>query len=103
MSRITRRGFVQQSAALGLGLTVPLGGETLAANDKITVACIGVRGRGNSVMHSFADEPDCEVTHICDVNRAVRDQRGSEMKQKTGRMPELVNDYRTLLDNKSVD
>ena len=52
MTRSTRRGFVQQSAALTLGLTTGLTGKTLAANDKISVACIGVRGRGNSVMHS---------------------------------------------------
>src|SRR5688572_10373240 len=87
MSTTTRRAFVQQSAALGLGLTASLSGKAFAANEKISVACIGVRGRGNSVMHSFADEPDCEVTHICDVNKVVRDQRGAEMKEKTGRMP----------------
>jgi predicted dehydrogenase len=54
-------------------------------------------------MRSFADEPDCEITHICDVNQAVREQRGAEMKERTGRAPKLVNDYRTLLDDKSVD
>ena len=103
MSRSTRRRFLQQSAALGLGVTAGLSGRAFAANDKISIACIGVRGRGNSVMHSFAAEPDCEITHICDVNEPVRRQRGAEMKQKTGRMPKLVNDYRTLLDDKSVD
>jgi predicted dehydrogenase len=103
MTGTTRRGFVQQSAALGLGLTSSIAARAVAANDKIAVACIGVRGRGNSVMHSLAAEPDCEVTHLCDVNRDVREQRGAEMKEKTGRRPELVNDYRTLLDDKSVD
>ena len=103
MPRSTRRRFLQQSAALGLGVTAGLSGRAFAANDKISIACIGVRGRGNSVMHSFAAEPDCEITHICDVNEPVRRQRGAEMKQKTGRMPKLVNDYRTLLDDKSVD
>jgi len=103
MSRTTRRGFVQQSAALGLGLTAGLGGKAFAANDKITIACIGVRGRGNSVMRSFAAEPDCAVTHICDVNETTRRQRGEQMKQETGLMPNLVNDYRTLLDDESVD
>ena len=95
MSGITRRGFVKQSTVLGLGLSAGLSSEAFAANDKINVACIGVRGRGNSVMHSFAAEPDCDITHICDVREPVRRQRGSEMKQKTGRMPKLVNDYRT--------
>ena len=103
MSDATRRAFLQQSAALGLGLTAGLAGKAVAANDKITVACIGVRGRGNTVMQSFAAEPDCVVTHICDVNEAIRRKRGEEMKQRTGRMPKLVNDYRTLLDDKSVD
>jgi predicted dehydrogenase len=105
MSRSTRRSFVQQSATLGIGLGLATGlcGRALAANDKISVACIGVRGRGNSVMHTFAAEPDCEVTHICDVRETVRQQRGTEMKAMTGRMPKLVNDYRTLLNDKSVD
>ncbi len=105
MSRTTRRCFIQQSATLGisLGLATGAGGRELAANDKISVACIGVRGRGNSVMHSFAAEPDCDVTHICDVRETVRQQRGAEMKAMTGRMPKLVNDYRTLLNDKSVD
>jgi len=103
MSRTTRRSFLQQSAALGLGLNAVNAARTFAANDKISVACIGVRGRGNSVMHSFAAEPDCEVTHICDVREPVRRQRGAEMKQKYGRQPKLVNDYRTLLHDKSID
>jgi predicted dehydrogenase len=105
MSRGSRRAFLQQSAAIGIGvgLSAGLSGRVFGANDKIHVACIGVRGRGNSVMHSFADEPDCVVTHICDVNESVRHQRGEEMKQKTGIAPNLVNDFRTLLDDKSID
>jgi predicted dehydrogenase len=103
MSRANRRDFLQRSAALSLGLTAGLAGKAVAANDKISVVCIGVRGRGNTVMRSFAAEPDCVITHICDVNESVRQQRGEEMKQRTGRMPKLVNDYRTLLDDKSVD
>ena len=79
MSRSTRRRFVQQSATLGIGLGLApgLSGRALAANDKISVACIGVRGRGNSVMRTFATEPDCEITHICDVRETVRQQRGA--------------------------
>jgi len=103
MSRTTRRGFVQQSAVLGIGLAAGLNGRAFAANDKISVACIGVRGRGNSVMQSFAAEPDCEITHICDVRQGIREQRGAEIKQRTGKMPKLVNDYRTLLNDKSID
>src|SRR5687768_17168370 len=105
MSAESRRTFLQQTAALGIGVGLSAGSSSraFAANDKIRVACIGVRGRGNSVMHSFAAEPDCVVSHICDVNEPVRRQRGEEMKQKTGVMPKLVNDFRDLLDDKSID
>ena len=54
------------------------------------MACIGIRGRGNSVMNSFIAEPDCEVTHLCDVRDAVLTQRGAEVKAKTVKMPKLV-------------
>lgn len=104
MSRTNRRSFLQQSTALGLGFAAAgFTGKAFAANDKISVACIGVRGRGNSVMTSFAAEPDCQITHICDVRASVREQRGAEIKQKTGHAPKLVNDYRTLLNDKSID
>jgi predicted dehydrogenase len=104
ISRTDRRDFLKTSAALGLGVAAGLRGhKAYAANEKISVACIGVRGRGNSVMHSFAAEPDCEITHICDVRESVRNQRGAEMKERTGRQPKLVNDYRELLDDKSID
>src|SRR3954466_7489206 len=103
MFSTTRRGFVRQSAAVWLGLTVAQGGKAIAANDKIRLACIGVRGRGNSVMNTFAAEADCEITHICDVNQSVRERRAAEMKEKTGRLPAAVNDYHTLLDDRSID
>ncbi|MDQ3622494.1 MAG: Gfo/Idh/MocA family oxidoreductase [Verrucomicrobiota bacterium] len=48
-------------------------------------------------------EPDCEITHLCDVREAVLTQRGAEVKEKTGRMPKLVKDYRELLDDPTVD
>ena len=104
MSLQNRRRFIQQSAALGIGVaTAGICRQAVAANDKIRVACIGVRGRGNSVMRSFAAESDCEISHICDVRESVRQQRGAELKAKTGRMPKLVNDYRTLLHDQSID
>ena len=103
MSGHNRRGFFQQSAALGAGIGLGLTGKAVAANDKINVACIGVRGRGNSVMNSFASEADCHISHICDVRKSVREQRGAQIKEKTGHMPRLVNDYRTLLNDKSID
>jgi predicted dehydrogenase len=105
MNDCSRRAFLRQTAVLGMGagLFGIANKRTYAANDKISVACIGVRGRGNSVMHSFASEPDCIVTHICDVNEPIRRQRGAEMKEKFGVEPKLVNDFHDLLGDSSID
>jgi predicted dehydrogenase len=105
MSQNTRRDFLKHSAAAGaaVGLATAGSAKAVAANEKIHVACIGVRGRGLSVMQSFADEPDCVVTHICDINEAVRRKRGEEMKQRTGVAAKLVNDFHDLLADESID
>ena len=99
---LSRRNFLKTA---GAALVVASAPAVIAArpNSKIGVACIGVRGRGNSVMQSFLVEPDCEITHLCDIRDAVREQRGAEVKQKTGRMPKLVKDYRDLLNDPTVD
>ncbi len=98
----TRRNFLKSAGAVSAAISTP---RLISANpnEKISVACIGVRGRGNSVMHSFAKEPDCAITHICDVRSDVRDQRGKEMKERSGLAPKLVRDYRELLDDPSID
>ncbi|MBL8850979.1 MAG: Gfo/Idh/MocA family oxidoreductase [Planctomycetaceae bacterium] len=105
MPQHSRRAFLQQSAALGIGvgLNAALPARAVAANDKIRMACIGVRGRGFGVMQAFAAHPDCDITHICDVNESVRLERGDQMKDITGTKPKLVNDFRELLEDDSVD
>jgi len=105
MSVHSRRAFLQQSAALGIGAGLGAGftNRAVAANDKIRMACIGVRGRGFGVMQAFADQSDCDITHICDVNESVRLERGDQMKDITGTKPKLVNDFRELLEDDSVD
>ena len=101
-SPATRRAFLKTSSAFATA-SVLAPARAISPNAKISVACIGIRGRGNSVMHSFIAEPDCEVTHLCDVRESVLTQRGAEVKAKTGRMPKLVKDYRELLSDPSID
>lgn len=105
MTQHSRRSFLQQSAVLGIGagLSSALANRAVAANDKIRMACIGVRGRGFGVMRDFAAHPDCDITHICDVNESVRNERGAQMKEKTGLASKLVTDFRELLDDDSID
>ena len=82
---LTRRSLIRTGGVLAA--TSVASARGFSANEKISVACIGIRGRGNSVMGSFLAEPDCEVTHLCDVREEVLTKRGEEVKAKSGRMP----------------
>ncbi len=75
----------------------------VSANDKINAAVIGVRGQGGNLLLNFAAQPDVNLTHICDLDTSVRERRGKEILDKTGKLPKLVVDYRSVLDDKSVD
>jgi predicted dehydrogenase len=101
MAQHSRRRFLQLSAA-GL-VTLGFGGRAVAANDKFGVACVGVKGQGGALLHAFAAQPDVTITHICDIDETVRTRRGQEIKDKTGTTPKLVADYRTVLNDKSID
>ncbi len=78
--------------------------DKVAPNDQISVAVIGVNGRGASHLSAFAKARDTVVTHICDVDEAVGYRKCEDTaKLQGGRKPELVTDLRKLLDDKSID
>jgi predicted dehydrogenase len=105
MTHPHRRRFLRDSTLAGLGLSLgltPLQGR-VAPSDRIRVACIGVRGQGGRLLHTFASQPDVVITHICDIDESVRVRRGKEIELKTREKPKLLEDYRVLLDDKGVD
>jgi predicted dehydrogenase len=95
---INRRTFIAASAALAGSLSA----RAVPPSERIRVAVMGLRGRGNSLLHAFAAQKDVDVTHLCDVDRKVLEQRAGELEKK-GLKPALVKDYRTILDLKDVD
>ncbi len=74
MSRgTTRRQFLARSAAVvAAPLVVPasvLGkGKDVAPSERITMACIGVGGRGGSNLNTFKGNKKVQIVAICDVD-----------------------------------
>lgn len=101
-----RRTFLQGSAA-----TVGLAASTSALgapgsdspNEKITLCVMGVRGRGGSLLNTFASQRDVDIKYVCDLDLSVLRSRVEQVKDKTGKRPEAIKDYRDALDDKSVD
>lgn len=97
-----RRSFVSATAALAA--TSILSNSTQAApNDRITVAAIGIRGRGGSVLKSFATRSNVDVKYLIDVDESVLSSRSNQMKDLTGKQPKTAKDFRVALDDPTVD
>jgi predicted dehydrogenase len=95
MTPITRRDFLVTSAALAAAQAVP-------PSERINVAVVGMRGQGNSLLRTFAAQKDVVITHLCDLDPKVLEQRAGELEKSNGFKPKLHKDYRELLDDKEL-
>jgi len=112
MGKRTRRQFLEDSmfataAAVAAGSSTQLlADETQSSspNERLSVAVMGVRGRGGSHLGAFAGRKDTEVTYVCDADREVGMKRTAEVsKRQGGRAPKFEEDIRKVLEDPSVD
>lgn len=104
MSRLSRRRFVQNTAATAAGLSAaPALLRAQGANDKIGVAVIGVNSRGNSHINGFLEDPRSEIVALVDVDTKVGNKRCDQVAEKQGMRPRLIKDMREAFDDKSID
>ena len=82
---IRRRAFLKRVAIGGMaGAAGPMVCSALAnrdsipANDKITIGCIGVGGMGTYNMKNFLGLPECRIVAVCDAY-ADRRQRAKDL------------------------
>src|SRR4051794_38185972 len=117
MRPLNRREFLHDSAAVAAALAgaaailEPLqAAEAEAtptkkgdANDRLSVAVIGVHGRGMSHVHGFANKNNCEVTVVCDCDSGVIGPAMKAVEKAQGKAPRYEQDLRKLMDDKSID
>ncbi len=95
---MNRRDFLAATSAIALA------SPAVAANDKVNLAVIGIRGQGRHLAGSFAGLPDVNIVHLCDVDDRVYANCAKAVEQGSGRpAAKLVKDLRRVLDDKSVD
>ncbi|HEX2476030.1 MAG TPA: Gfo/Idh/MocA family oxidoreductase [Lacipirellulaceae bacterium] len=97
MSRIHRRTFLQQSAALGAGLAIsPVRAQNI--NEKLNIGFIGLGGRGNELLKQFGKLADVRIAALCDPDQKLLDEAG---KKHSG--ANKYADLRKLLEDRDVD
>jgi len=102
MTDVTRRGFLATTAAAG-AMAATEGLAKAAPSERVNVCVIGIRGRGNGLGRGFAELPNAQVTHICDVNESLLDPFAQQISEIQKSEPKRLTDLRRALDDKSID
>lgn len=74
-----------------------------APSDRITIALMGVRGRGRSLTSAFCAQPDVNVAYVCDIDETVVEPAYKSIEESGRKRPPLIADLRRALDDKAVD
>ncbi|ACU03906.1 MULTISPECIES: Gfo/Idh/MocA family protein [Pedobacter] len=108
----TRRHFIK-NAVTGVA-TISLGGilpgfsaksyaSIIGANDRIRVAMMGVNARGLALADNFSQQPNCEISYVCDVDSRAADKCMAVVEKNQHKRPKAEPDFRRALEKKEVD
>ena len=105
----SRRDFLKSGSMAAALVAIPgslhaLGvqGRVLGANDRVRVAIVGLRGRGENHITGYGALPNVEIAALCDIDDSVMSQRLAQVR-KMGFQPKTYTDVRKLVDDKSID
>ncbi|WP_437186664.1 Gfo/Idh/MocA family protein [Planctomicrobium sp. SH668] len=108
---LTRRYFLQAAAAATAGsvalrrnfLQAQETFQSKSSNDKLGVAVIGTGGRGGSHIGQTAGRLDAEVLYLCDADLNNAGSKAKGVEDLQGRAPQIVQDFRKVLEDPNVD
>src|SRR5690606_33707008 len=112
MSHLTRRKFLEESmiaagtAAAAMSFTSKLAAAEPAprsANEELQHAVLGCRIRGKVHAAEFARQSGVNVAYVCDPDLQLAEELADAVKERTGRRPQVVQDLRKIIDDKSID
>ena len=108
-----RRTFIKKTAigtaGVSMGLTAFSAksyGRILRANDRINIGVIGLRGRGQQHLESFAGMYDdgVYVKTVCDVDsQFLEPSRKVVAEKQKGNKPDAVKDLRKIYEDPEID
>lgn len=108
----SRRDFIKKSVAGSVVLMV--GGilpgfsaesyrRIIGANGKIRASVMGVNSRGNALAQNFAFQKNCDVIHICDVDKRAIEKCVKNVRKIQEIEPLGFGDFRESLESKDID
>jgi predicted dehydrogenase len=103
MSSLDRRDFLHASAASVASLSaLTAAGAADKPNEKITLAVMGVRGRGRDLIRGFSALDNVEISYICDPDESMLANALKTVNPRQKREPKTEKDVRKILEDKDV-
>ncbi len=108
-----RRTFIKKTALTTAGVALGASGVSassyrriMGANDRITMAVIGLRGRGKNLMEEFSKMygDGVFIKTVCDVDTQFHEaSRQAVAENQKGRKPDAVQDLRKVFEDPEID
>jgi predicted dehydrogenase len=95
----SRRSFLHVTSA---ALVSTSASKLVAASDKVNVAIVGLGGRGQAHMNTYAKIPGARIAALCDVNQAALERGQALVEKLTGEKPKGYADMRQVFDDKEI-
>ncbi len=92
----TRRIFMGAAAAASAM-------RVQGANERVSVAIVGLGGRGSNHLSVYSKLPEAKVVALCDVNQAAREKAQATLLKNTGEKAKEFEDMRQVFADPSVD
>ena len=108
----SRREFIKKTSAASVAVTVGAAlpafsaksySRILGANEKLNVSVMGVNSRGKALAANFAQQKDCNVLHICDVDNRAIEKCQKEVASVQDIKTKGFGDFRESLEDKDID
>ena len=108
-----RRDFIKKSligtAGItigGMGFSAKSYGSIMGANERITMAVIGIRGRGKAHIGGWAalkDNRNVVIKTICDADESFFAERQKLVEDLAGNKPQTEIDMRKIFEDEEID
>ena len=108
----TRREFLKKSVAASAmvvagGILPGFGARSynriMGSNETIRVSMMGVNSRGSALAQTFAQQPNCDVLHVCDVDSRAIDKCQKMLKGLQDVNTKAFRDFRQSLASNDID
>lgn len=110
-TQYSRREFLKTttltSAGVALGAVGGINAKSysriLGANERLSIAVVGVHSRGGGHIASLSTCDNVRVTHLCDVDQRYLDKAAAIVEEKFGEAPVKEKDIHKLVEMKDID